>query len=479
MRPITFPNATFAALVSLLSLGIAPAAAIEPTELVRAAIRLPCLAVPETSLKALAEKLPAPVERHWVHFSQSGILKRRVVFAVGGDVLTLVFAGTSGNPDYVSARYDAGRQGVPLLSAIGDAECAVHTARRLSYDDAGRPEWLQALDGALRPNGPPEPLNPPVPAGRDPPGIPVGVVDSGANYLLPEIASRLARDPDGEILGYDYWDLDRRPFDVSLTPDPFFPSHHGTSIANLILDEAPVAKLVPYRYPRNDMARIAALIEDAGRHGVRVMNLSLDSTDRDEWMPFGEAAKEHPEMLFVVAAGNHGLNIDEQPIYPAGFTLANMIVVTSATADGRLTYGVNWGPASVDLLVSSDDVLALDFDGQRRVVSGSSYATARATALAACLLAGHPDWSTTQLKAAIFRQAQAIEAGVVAEGFVPDAALGSRGACDPKKLAAQRPAPQLVRDVDAPDLAIGDGPAREATHSIMASRKSPIRSNTK
>ena len=269
-----------------------------------------------------------------------------------------------------------------------------------------------------------------MPKGIDPIGIPVGVVDSGVNYLLPKIASRLARDPEGEILGYDYWDLDRRPFDVSPTPDPFYPGHHGTLTSSLVLAGAPVAKLVPYRYPRHAMARMAAVIEDASAHGVRVANLSLDSADREEWLPFRKAAEAHPEMLFVVAAGNHGRNIDQQPVYPAAFTLANMIVVTSATANGRLTYGVNWGPVSVDLLVRGEDVAALDFDGQRRAVSGSSYAAARVTALAACLLAGHPDWSTTQLKAAIFGHAQPSEPGVAAEGFLPDSVLGGRHACD-------------------------------------------------
>jgi hypothetical protein len=445
MRAITLPNASFAVLVTLLSVDIAPAAPIEPAELVRAAIRLPCLAGPETSLKALADKLPAQVERHWVHFSPSGVVKRRVVYAVGGDVLTLLFAGASGSPDYVSARYDAGPKRQPLLSAMGDTDCAVHTARRLSYDDAGRPELLQPLDGALRPSGPPEPLNPPVPAGRDPPGIPVGMIDTGVNYLLPEIASRLARDSVGELLGYDYADLDRRPFDVSLRPDPFFPGHHGTSVANLVLDGAPAAKLLPYRYPRDDMARMPALIDDAGAHGVRVMNLSLNGTDREEWLPFREAAETYPEMLFVVAAGNHGRNIDDRPIYPAAFTLANIIVVTSATADGRLTYGVNWGLASVDLLVASENLAALDFDGQRRVVSGSSYAAARVTALAACLLAGHPEWSINQLKSAIFREAKSVEPGVVAEGFLSDSVLGDRGACHPLGLAAQRPGSQAMR----------------------------------
>ncbi|MGH6920343.1 MAG: S8 family serine peptidase, partial [Geminicoccaceae bacterium] len=325
--------------------------------------------------------------------------------------------------------YDAGTQRRPVLLAIADASCTIHTARQTTYDAAGRPEWLQDLDGALHPIGEPEALNPPVPAGHDPPGIGVGVVDSGGNYLLPEIASRLARSPEGAILGYDYRDLDRRPFDVLLMPDPFFPDRHGTRTASLLLREAPVAKLVPYSYPRHDMARMTPLIEDAAAHGVRVMNLSLDSTDRAEWLPFRDAAAAHPEILFLVAAGNYGRDIDRHPHYPAAFPLANMVVVTSATADGRLADGVNWGARSVDLMVPGENVVALDFNGERRPVSGSSYATARATALAACLLAGHPEWSTTQLKAAIFREAQANEAGAVAIGFVPDTALGNRGAC--------------------------------------------------
>lgn len=434
MSAIRFHSASCAGLLVLTSVAAAPAAAIEPAELLRAAIRLPCRAAPETSLAALAEKLPVQVKRNWIHFSPQGILKRRLIFDVGGDVLTLQFAGSTGSPDYVSARYDGGAHQQPLLTAIADSGCAIHTARRLSYDEAGRPELLQELDDALNPVGAPEPLNPPVPVGRDPPGVAVAIIDTGVNYLLPEIASRLARTTAGEILGYDFWDLDRRPFDVSLTPDPFFPSRHGTEVADLVLEEAPVAKLVPYRYPRFAMARMPALIEDAAAHGVRLLNLSLDSLDRAEWRPFGEAARLHPEMLFIVAAGNHGRDIDRQAVYPAALDLENMIVVTSATAQGRLTLGANWGPAAVDLMVRGEGIRALDFDGGRRLVSGSSFAAARVTALAACLLAERPEWSRAELTAAILHEAEASETGGVDAGLIPDGVLGNRGACHGQRL---------------------------------------------
>lgn len=440
--------------LGILAFCAGPAIAADVTAPIQAAIHLPCQAKSIPSLRALAERLPlakfksswVQYSLNWVQHSEPGILGRRLVFAVADDEMVIRFTGLIGSPDQVTARYDMGNQKRPLFLAIADSSCTIHTARRLDYDRAGRPERLQELDSALHPIGEPELLNPLVPAGIDPVGIPVGVVDSGSNYLLPEIVSRLARSGDGEILGYDYEDLDRRPFDVLLTSDPFFPDHHGTRISSLILEGAPVAKLVPYRYPRRAMARMAALIEDAAARDVRVMNFSLGSTDRNEWLPFRKAAEAHPEMLFVVAAGNHGRNIDDQPTYPAAFALANMIVVTSATADGRLTSGVNWGPDSVDLLVTGEDVAALDFDGERRIVAGSSYATARATALAACLLAGHPEWSTTQLKAAIFREARPTERGVVAQGFIPASALGTRGACDPQRLATGIRVSRAVRN---------------------------------
>jgi hypothetical protein len=412
------------------------------TDLVRNAIRLPCQAAIGTDLKTLSARLPfAHSQKNWVRYSRLGMIGRRMVFGVASDELTVQFTGAVGRPHEVTARYLAGTAKLTLLLAIADGSCTIHTARRLTYDTAGRPEWLQDLDSRLRPSGAPEPLNPPVPPGEDPPGMAIGHVDSGVNYLLPGIAARMARDQSGQILGYDFWDLDRRPFDAEPTTDPFHPERHGTRTASLLLVEAPVVKLVPYRYPRHAMARMTALIDDAAARGLRVINLSLVSRNRAEWLPFQDAARAHPDMLFVVAAGNYGRNIEEQPAYPASFHLANMIVVTSATADGHLTEGVNWGPTLVDLMVQGENVLALDFDGERRPVSGSSYASARVSALAACLLADHPDWSTAELKSAIFREAHASATGQVAEGFVPTAALGNRGACSPQIVACRAQGP--------------------------------------
>src|SRR5690606_9054973 len=122
------------------------------------------------SLRALAERLPSlRLKGSWVQFSLDrgqdappGISGRPLVFAVDDDELVIRFSGAIGSPDYVNARYADGQKR-PLLLAMADENCTIHTARRLSYDQAGRPERLQELDGALHPVGEPEPLNPPVP----------------------------------------------------------------------------------------------------------------------------------------------------------------------------------------------------------------------------------------------------------------------------------------------------------------------------
>jgi hypothetical protein len=325
----------------------------------------------------------------------------------------------------------------PAVVIVADGQCRVQTARRLIYDADGNAEYLEQLTPALDAVHVREPLNPPVPVmaqGGEPevPGVGVAMLDAGVNYLLPSIAERLARNANGEILGFDYWDMDRRPFDANPVRSPFFPQRHGTQTASLLLHEAPVARLVPYRYPRPDMMRMADLIQQAADDAVVILNISLGSNRKQEWSAFENAAAAHPDMLFVVSAGNNGRDIDSQPVYPASLDLENMLVVSSADPGGRPAQGSNWGRASVDLLVPAEEILTTDFHGRPRVVSGSSYAAARVSALAACLLQQNPEWRAEMLKTAILEQSREPVGGqqaYSAYGFLPDPAARQRGAC--------------------------------------------------
>ena len=325
----------------------------------------------------------------------------------------------------------------PVLLAFGDSACNVMGGRRLAYDSDGSARSIEFLLNNLERAVRVEPLNPPVPGPvpgeRKGPGVRVALVDSGVNYLLPEIASRLARDEDGALVGYDFWDLDARPFDANPARSAFHPQRHGTHTASLLLEEAPVAELVPYRYPRRNMWRMPDLVEHAARAGVRIVNMSMGSRRPDEWTEFEAAARAHPEMLFVVSAGNEGVDIDERPLFPASLALDNMLTVTSSDESGLPARGSNWGRESVDLAVPAEQLLVTSFRGGLREVSGSSYAAARVSALAACLLAAHPEWTVPELKAAIVTRAREPVSALLAyvgAGTLPDPIVSDRGACD-------------------------------------------------
>jgi subtilisin family serine protease len=313
----------------------------------------------------------------------------------------------------------------PIMTLLAGGDCTPQHARAIRYDGGGMALELVLFEADLATVQAVEPLNPPVPEGRDPGGVTVAHIDSGVNYRLPEIAARLARDDEGRFLGRDLWDDDGRPFDGDTSRSPFFPIRHGTPVASLLIAEAPAVRLLPIRYPRPDMTRMAEAVEIAAAAGARIVALPMGSRDPDDWAAFAEAAQAHQEILFVVSAGNDGRDIDTTPLYPASLPLDNMVVVTSADAFGRLAPGSNWGRASVDLMVPAEGIEVTDYRGARGSASGSSYAVPRVAALAARLLAEHPDWVTATLKRALFaRAAPPLERGAprVAVGWIPNPA---------------------------------------------------------
>ncbi len=399
-------------------------------ELMHATRTLACSADTISERNSLGRRLPGvsvSASRDEIHPMVAGI---RRVFDLPEGRLAIDWLAPQGELENIRLQIDAAAGRQPLLYVMLDGHCRVQTARRIDYDAEGRPREILHLNGTLAPTGQVELIDPPIPVHADPGGIAVALIDTGVNYTLPTIGARLARAADGSLLGYDYWDLDDAPFDANPGRSPFFPGRHGTAVASLVVAEAPVARLVPYRFPRPDMRRLGDLIDAAADQGIRLANMSLASLRAADWQAFNDAVARHPEMLFVVAAGNHGRDIDRQPVFPAAVKQPNLIAVTAGTAKGELVKQANWGQVSVDLMAPADQIPVLDFDGIARRVTGSSYATARVTALAACLLAAYPARDIAAIKAAIFALAvPPAEPARVAQGFIPDAIFGQRGAC--------------------------------------------------
>lgn len=62
----------------------------------------------------------------------------------------------------------------------------------------------------------------------------LALVDTGVNYNLQKVQEHLALDSEGQLIGYDFWDDDNRPFDKDPRKDIFFPVHHRTSVISVL-----------------------------------------------------------------------------------------------------------------------------------------------------------------------------------------------------------------------------------------------------
>lgn len=320
--------------------------------------------------------------------------------------------------------------GNPLSQWVLGADCEVRSHKRIRYNPAGIAITLQTLNDDQIVTE--QLLNPAVPnIDHKTSSVLVALVDSGVNYTLPAINSRLARDQHGALLSKDFWDQDDLPFDSHPARSAFTIVRHGTRTASILLREAPDAALVAYRYPRPDMSRMTQLVAHAAEIGVAVVGMPLGGNKLDQWQDFADAAKLHPEILFVASAGNNGRNIDQQPVYPASLTLENLLVVTSADDFVKPAERVNWGRVSVDYMLPAENIDAIDFDGSAIKVSGSSYAVPRAVAIAARMKQANPDWDATELIAEFARlyksgtSVKYVSAGYIADPLADYAAQES------------------------------------------------------
>lgn len=323
--------------------------------------------------------------------------------------------------------------GDPLALIALASDCGQQAARLLEYSPEGQALYIVTLDADLQPVGEPDWLNPPLEFIERPTPSPlapvrVGMLDSGVNYRLPEINRRLARDAEGRLVGYDFWEMDDLPYDSHPVNSGFFVQRHGTRSASLLLREAPGIELVPYRYPRPDMSRMEALVRHASEHDVAILGMPLGSNRAEDWASFARAARAHPQILFIASAGNDGRDIDFEPVFPAALDLDNLLVVSSADDYVQPAEGVNWGRQSVDYLLPAERRPALDYSGNEARVSGSSYAVSRLVALAARLKTAHREWTAAQIIAELQRRYGAGRPDVsdwVARGYIADPLAGA------------------------------------------------------
>ncbi len=113
-------------------------------------------------------------------------------------------------------------------------------------------------------------VKPKVPVGVDPGGVAVAFIGPGLDYTQPDIAESLARDGEGELIGFDLVANDRKPF---AKQEP--PADHETmmSFAAALLSQDIDIKLQVFKTTNRDTKMIARAIQMAAQANARMIVL--------------------------------------------------------------------------------------------------------------------------------------------------------------------------------------------------------------
>lgn len=217
----------------------------------------------------------------------------------------------------------------------------------------------------------------------------VAVIDTGVDYAHPDLAANMwlnpgetgdgreanGMDDDGNGYiddwgGWDFLDEDNDPRDELSSVGAGAAIGHGTAVASVLgavggngigtSGVAPTVSIMPLRVAGAGSvsdAGTAEAIDYAAANGARIVNISIVS-GVPNWPnhPVDEAIARHPEVLFIVSAGNQGNSVDVLGLEPCSQGHEHIICVGASDADDRLARwmdgagGSNWGATTVDLL---------------------------------------------------------------------------------------------------------------------------------
>jgi hypothetical protein len=140
---------------------------------------------------------------------------------------------------------------------------------------------------------------PKVPAGTDPGGVAVGLIGPGVDYTDAEIAPRLARDGEGELVGWDFVDGDNRPYASAAAQDQRADGG-ATGLAKLLLSAYSGARLVPVRVKRDDPDSIAGAVRFLVQTPARVVAVPLAADRPQDWHVLYRVAGMAGQITFVL-----------------------------------------------------------------------------------------------------------------------------------------------------------------------------------
>jgi hypothetical protein len=263
-------------------------------------------------------------------------------------------------------------------------------------------------------------VKPPVPIGVDPGGVLIALIGEGVDYTNSAIAKRLARDGEGELIGWDFIDRDRRPYQA-YTPGS------NEQFAVQILANSETNRLAVFRPQPGDQASVAQAIGFAVKAAARISFVGGyrdNAQHAPDFQLLAIAAAKFPDMLFIAPAGDKKLLLGE------AFNFPNVIVVAASdypSGSNTEPTSTNIGSAAIDIAAAGDlswQITGIDFVADGRV-NCTEVAAARLASLAARILTAETKLTGAELKQRILALAKPFPDGVESiarSGWIEDPA---------------------------------------------------------
>jgi hypothetical protein len=232
----------------------------------------------------------------------------------------------------------------------------------------------------------------------------IGIIDTGIDYNHPALIGKSR-----PMLGIDLTNKDRPPYDYTNTiQNEAMGKHfsHGTAVADIASRNLETL-ILPVR-TNNQPILNGSAVEYLAKRDVRIVNISQGTSKKSDWLPLKKAIQNHPEMLFIVSAGNDSLDIDKEPVYPGSFNLPNMLVVASVNNQGQLSEFSNYGFKHIHLAALGENLSAALAGGGQWTVNGTSFAAPLVTNIAAKLLSEDPSLTTRELRSRLIQIAKPV-----------------------------------------------------------------------
>lgn len=244
--------------------------------------------------------------------------------------------------------------------------------------------------------------DPRLPPGQDPGGQAIAFISGGIDYTSDRIVSRVARDGEGEIIGWDFVDNDRFPYVATMATPADPEAIDATSAAAALVQAYAHGRMVPVRIAPGDPMALARAIGFVTGTPARVVAIGVPLSSPDMRRVVREASQRFRDHLFVVAADlpERTSVKSDAPVAktdaapspaPAADTLMNLgnvlVVAAAPSVDGRRAASVL---DAVDMIVvprGSTMFVAPPAAPPRNDVE----AVALASASAACQGHGRPD----------------------------------------------------------------------------------------